>query len=76
MSISKSTIRKIAAFTLGLSVVAGANATDESFDANIVLIAPIVITEVEDLDFAQTTAGTLSTVTTAPASARPILTIC
>lgn len=63
---NKSTLNKIAALTLGLGVVGAANATDESFNIGIKLIAPIVITETNALSFVETVAGTAQDVITAP----------
>ncbi len=63
----KSTFNKIAALSLSLGLVSAANATDESFNIGITLIAPIVITETNALSFVETTAGSDQTVVTAPA---------
>ena len=63
---NKSTFNKIAALSLSLGLVSAANATDESFNIGITLIAPIVITETNALSFVETTAGSDQTVTTAP----------
>jgi len=61
-------ITKIAAsVVLGLGVVAGANAVDESFNIGMKLLTPIAITEVRQLDFVDTIAGADNTVVTAPA---------
>jgi hypothetical protein len=63
---NKSTFNKIAALSLTLGLVSAANATDESFNIGITLIAPIVITETNALSFVETTAGSDQTVITAP----------
>ena len=66
---NKSTLNKIAALALGLSVVGAANAADETFNIGIKLIAPIVITETNALSFVDTVAGTTQDVVTGPADA-------
>ena len=52
---------------LSLVLTSNANATDESFDATITLLAPIVITETQALSFPDTIAGAITDVTVAPA---------
>ena len=51
-------IAKIAAsVALGLGVVAGANAVDETFKAQLRILSPITITEDQAMDFGETAQG-------------------
>ena len=65
-------IAKIAAtVALGLGVVAGVNATNESFQSTLRILSPIAITEVRALDFGDTEGGNVNMViaATAPTAA-------
>ncbi len=73
----KSSLNKIAKISASVALAFGvahsANATDESFQASMKLLAPIVITETQALSFADTISGQTTNVTTAAADASAAL---